>query len=186
MKRFVPLLIILTAMLLASCSERGFNSRLNIESQLVPGVDFGGYHTWKFAREEEYPRTGIDILDEPAYRESVAKLMIGQMDQLGYQSVTADPDMVIILQLMVEQKFDEQKMNDVYQGYDMAWAQMGGDDYWKEGSLYMFAMDAKTGRQIWSSKADAKLDEQASSSTKKERFKKVITMMLEDFPPATK
>jgi hypothetical protein len=50
----------------------------------------------------------------------------------------------------------------------------------------LFAMDSKTGKQIWSSRAHARLDDNTSASVKEERFKKVISMMLEDFPPIKK
>jgi hypothetical protein len=113
--------------------------------------------------------------------------MNGEMGKLGYTKVDGDPDFVLMIHVIVENKFDEQKMNDIYQGYDMAWAQMSSDDYWKEGNLALFAMDAKTGKQIWAAKAHARLDkEPAAAETTRKRFKDVLSAMLEDFPPAVK
>ena len=186
MKRLIPLSIVLVAMVLTSCSQRGFYSSLDIESRQVPGVDFSAYHNWKFAREDEYPRTNIAVLDDPAFRKAVGDHTIAEMQKLGYNRVAENPDFVMMIHVVVEEKFDEQAMNDVYQGFDMAWAQMSSSDYWKEGSLLLFAMDAKTGKQVWSSAAQARIDEQSDTQTKKDRMKKVISMMLEDFPPAVK
>jgi hypothetical protein len=108
------------------------------------------------------------------------------MAKMGYTKVDSLPDFVMMIQLMTENKFDEQKMNDIYQGYDMAWSQMSSEDYWKEGTLLLFAMDARTGKQIWVARAQARIDEQSDVSTKKDRFKKTLAMLLQDFPPAKK
>jgi hypothetical protein len=186
MKRFAPVLIVLLAMLLASCSQRGFDSSLEIESRIIPGMDFSPYHNWKFARADQYPITNIAALDDPGFRESVGRSVVADMQKLGYTNVAENPDFVLMIHFVAESKFDEQKMADVYAGYDMAWAQMNSEDYWKEGNLMLFAMDAKTGKQVWSSTAKARLEEETDMETKKSRFKKTLSMMLEDFPPAVK
>jgi hypothetical protein len=188
MKRFVPLLFIATlAALAVSCSQRNFQNTLEIESRTIPGIDFRQYHNWKFAREEEYPLTNIPVLDDPGFRQSIGLSMIEDMNKLGYAKVDSLPDFVMMIHVVVEDKFDQQKMNDIYQGYDMAWAQMNADDYWKEGQLLLFAMDAKTGKQIWSAAAHARLDkEPAKAETTKKRIKSIISSMLEDFPRAMK
>jgi len=185
MKRVMPLLAVLAAMLVISCSQTSFQNSLEIETIEVPGLSFAPYHTWKFAREEEYPITNSPVLDDPAFRKSVGQHMVAEMNKLGYTKVDSDPDFVMMIHIMTEQKFDEQKMNDIYQGYDMSWAQMNSRDYWREGSLILFAIDAKTGKQIWSASARARLEKDpVKPETTKERVRKVISMMLEDFPPA--
>ncbi len=175
-------LLVSFIVLVAACSATDFRNTLQIESRPVSGVDLPSYSTWRFAREDEYPTTGIPILDDPKFRDSVGKHTVEEMQKIGYTHVDKDPDFVLMLHVVVDQKFDEQKMNDIYQGYDMAWAQMSDKDYWKVGSLMLFAMDAKTGKQIWSSVAQARLDERANYDTRLKRFKKVISLMLEDFP----
>jgi len=180
------LLILSFVLIVAACSQRGFYTNLDIESRPTPGVDFSDYQTWRFGRADEYPTTGDATLDDPRFRDSVGKHTIAEMEKLGYSYVDKDPNFVMMFHIAVEQKFDEQKMADIYQGYDMAWAQMSSSDYWKEGSLFLFAMDAATGEQIWSSVAQAKLDERSSYDTKRQRFNKVVSMMLEDFPSHAK
>jgi hypothetical protein len=49
----------------------------------------------------------------------------------------------------------------------------------------LFVIDAKTGSQIWGSKAMAELDKQSDFETKKKRFNQVVTEMLADFPKRT-
>ena len=186
MKRIVPMIVLVAAVAVIACSSRSFENSLTTETQMAPDVTFAAYHTWKFAREDEYPATGIAALDDPAFRENVGRHMVTEMQNLGYSKVDADPDFVLMIHFISENKFDEQKMNDIYQGYDMAWAQMSDEDYWKEGTLMLFAMDAKTGKQVWRGVARAHLEEASTMDTKKTRFKKVLTMMLEDFPPAGK
>ncbi len=182
MNRLVKLSLVALVLLAPACSQRGFYSNLDIEARAVPGIDYSPYKTWRFAREDEYPATGNATLDDPKFRSAVSKSTIDDMDKLGYTKVDRDPDFVLMLHVVTESKFDEQKMADIYKGYDMAWAQMGPNDYWQEGTLIIFAMDAKTGKQVWSSTAKAKLDDQSNFETKKDRFQKVVSMMLEDFP----
>ena len=74
----------------------------------------------------------------------------------------------------------------IYQGYDMAWAQVGEGDIWNEGTLIIFAMDGKTGQQMWSSTAQAKLNDYVGYEDRLDRFNKVVTMMMSDFPPCVK
>jgi len=188
MKRFVPLLLIaMAAVLVASCSQRNFQNTLEIESQVIPGLDFGPYHKWNWARASEYPLTNIAVLDDPAFRKKVGASMIDDMNTLGYTKVDSLPDFVMMIHVVVSNEYDKQKMQDIYQGYDMAWAQMNANDYWKEGQMLLFAMDAKTGKQIWSSKAHARLDQQQNkAATTEKRMKKIIHDMLQDFPKAKK
>lgn len=184
MKRFVPMMILIAVAAAMGCAARSFENSLTTEAQIASGVDFGSYHTWKYARADEYPMTGSAILDDPGYRKEVGREVVAKMQGKGYTKVDADPDFVLMIHLLSENKFDEQKMNDIYQGYDMAWAQMSDKDYWKEGTMMIFAMDAKTGKQIWNGVAKARLDQNTSDKTKKERFKKVVGMILDDLPPS--
>lgn len=182
MNRFATLAALLLVLLVPACSQRGFYTNLNIEARPVPGVDFSSYKTWKFAHADEYLHTGYPVLDDPKFRNAISDHTIAEMQKLGYKYVDQDPDFVLMVHVVVENKFDEQKMNNITQGFDMAWAQMSDKDYWNEGTLMMFVMDAKTGKQVWSSVAQAHLDDKSNYDTKKKRFMKVISMMLEDFP----
>ena len=180
----VAALVIIFA-LVAGCSQKGFNTNLTVEPHPVAGVDWTPYKNWSFGRQGEYVRTGIDDLDAPEFRKSVGDNTIKLMSDLGYTHVNADPDMLIMFHVVVEQRYDEVKMNPAYQDFDMQWAQASSEDTWQEGSLLIFAVDAKTGKQIWSSSAKAELDKQSNFETKKKRFNAVVTEMLSDFPKHT-
>jgi hypothetical protein len=91
----------------------------------------------------------------------------------------------MLLHVAGEVKYDQQKMDDLYKGYDMAWAQFGPDDAWNEGTLIIFAMDNKTGKQVWSSTAQARLDDYVGYQDRLDRFNEVVTRMLADFPKRT-
>jgi len=178
----VPLFLIA----LVACSQKGFNANVNVTPQPVPGADFSKYKTWNFGRQGGYPPTGLDHLDTPQFHVAVAKHFAQEMTTLGYANVDSLPDLVFLLHVAAEQQFDEQKMNDIYQGYDMAWAQVGEGDIWNEGTLIIFAMDGKTGQQMWSSTAQAKLNDYVGYEDRLDRFNKVVTMMMSDFPPCVK
>jgi uncharacterized protein DUF4136 len=168
--------------LVASCSQKGFNTNLTIEPKPVPGVDWTQYKSWSFGRQGEYVQTGIAELDDPAFRKSVAENTTKLMTGLGYEHVNETPDMLLMFHVVVEQRYDEVKMNPAYQDFDLQWAQASSEDTWQEGSLFLFAIDAKTGKQIWSSSAKAELDKHSTFDTKKTRFNEVVTRMLADFP----
>jgi hypothetical protein len=108
------------------------------------------------------------------------------MQNLGYTHVNGDPDMLIMFHIMVEDRYDDVKMNPAYADFDMQWATVSEDDTWREGTLMMFAIDAKTGSQIWGSTAVAELAKQPDFDTAKTRFRNVVTEMLTDFPKRPK
>jgi hypothetical protein len=168
--------------MLVGCSQKGFYSNVRVNPHPVPDVDFAAYSTWNFGREGQYPPTGNETLDSPQFRASVAAHFAEEMTAAGYTRNQESPAILMLLHVVIEEKFDEQKMDDIYKGYDMAWAQMGPEDYWKQGSLIIFAVDAKTGQQVWSSTAEAKLQENVGFDERRQRFNNVVSMMLADFP----
>ena len=177
-------LVLLVCVLLLACSQKGFDSNVQVTPQPVADANFSAYATWNFGRLGEYPATGIEHIDEPQFRQGVAKYFEAEMTKKGYTRSAENPDLVMLLHVAAEQKFDEQKMDDLYKGYDMAWAQIGDEDVWQEGTLVIFAMDAKTGKQVWSSTAQAKLQEYVGFQDRLDRFNKVVSMMLADLPAA--
>ena len=181
MKTMLRAAALVLVLAFVGCSEKGFN--LTVEPKPVPGVDWSQYTTWKFARQGEYPVTGNPVLDEPTFRKSVGDNTVGEMDKLGYKHVnTEEADMLLMYHVIVEDRFDDVKMNPAYQDFDMQWAQANSDDTWQEGSVALFAVDAKTGKQIWGSVARAELDKQSNMDTKKQRFNQAVDEMLADFP----
>lgn len=171
----------LVALLLA-CSQKGFNTNLSVEAKPVPGVDWSKYSTWSFGRQGEYVLTQNEVLDDPHFRKAVSDHTISEMKNLGYTHVNGDPDMLLMFHVIIEDRYDEVKSNPAYADYDMEWATYSEDDMWKEGSLMLFALDAKTGSQIWGSTAVAELDKESSFGTKKDRFREVVSKMLAEFP----
>ena len=171
---------------LVACSQKGFNTNLTVEPKPVPGVDWTKYQSWSFGRQGEYVVTGNEVLDDPSFRKSVGENTINDMNKLGYTHVNETPDMLLMFHVIVEDRYDEVKMNPAYQDFDMNWANASSDDTWKEGSLMLFVVDAKTGSQIWGSTATAELDKESSFETKKQRFNDVVSRMLADFPKHTK
>jgi len=181
MKKLVVLFLLPIAVLVA-CSQRGFDSNVNVTPTPVPNVDFAPYKTWHFGRTGQYPDTGVEHIDTPQFRAAVAKHFDAEMTSLGYAYADSSPDLTFLMHIATEQKFDEQKMNDVYQGYDLAWSQIGDEDVWHEGTLIIFAMDSKTGQQVWSATAQAKLQDYVGYQDRLDRFNKIVTMMMDYFP----
>jgi len=181
------ILVLVAALVLAvvGCSQKGFDTRLTVEPRPVPGVDMSVYKTWNFGRQGEYVKTGIEALDDPAFRQSVADHTIAEMAKLGYTNAVSDPDLLVMFHVIVEDRYDEVKANPAYQNYDMAWATVSDDDVWQEGSIALFVIDARSGKQVWGSVARAELDKHSTADTKKTRFKETVSRMLADFPKRT-
>ena len=176
---------LILALGLAACSQKGFETNLTVEPKPVPGVDWTQYSTWSFGRQGEYVLTDNAVLDDPAFRKSVGENTVSEMKKLGYEHVNGDPSMLLMFHVMVDERYDEVKLNPEYANFDMAWATESEDDRWREGTLMLFAIDAKTGKQIWGSTAQAELDKDSNFDTKKKRFNEVVTRMLADFPRRT-
>src|SRR4030095_9588214 len=82
--------------LVAGCSEKGFNTNLTIEPKPVPGVDWSKYKNWSFGRQGEYVLTGIHDLDEQGVLKSVGENTTKLMNDLGYEHVNENPDMLLM------------------------------------------------------------------------------------------
>ena len=182
MKTLTRASALVLALGLAACSQKGFNTNLTVEPKPVPGVDWTQYSTWSFGRQGEYVKTGSDVLDDPTFRKAVGENTIKEMDRLGYEHVNGDPSMLLMFHVMIDERYDEVKLNPEYADFDMQWATVSEDDKWTEGTLMLFAIDAKTGKQIWGSTAQAELDKESNFETKKQRFNEVVARMLADFP----
>lgn len=182
MKTLLRVALPIMILALVACSQKGFNTGLVIEPKPVPGIDFTPYKTWSFGRQGEYVKTGDAILDDPGFRQSVANHTTNEMTKLGYTYVTSAPDLLLMYHVIIQDRYDEVKANEAYNGYDMAWANVSSDDVWKEGSILLFVIDAKTGQQVWGSTATAEIDKQADFEKRKQRFNEVVTRMLADFP----
>ena len=177
MKRIIALLVFAT---LAACSTK---YQTQVTPALVPNIDFAKYRTWDFGREGQYPPTGIEDVDSPQFRAAVAKEIIADMAALGYANVDTNPDFVLLINVGAKQLVDEAKMQELNEGYDMAWAQIGDSDVWNEGTIILYAADAKTGQLIWSSTANGRLQSYPGYEKRLERFNNIIVEMLADFPP---
>ena len=180
MKRIL-VLVVFTA--LAACSQK---YQTEVTPAPVPNVDFAKYRTWDFGREGQYPPTGIEDVDSPQFRAAVAQEILADMAALGYANVDSNPDFVLLINVGAQQQVDQEKMDDYNRGYDMAWAQIGDSDVWNEGTIILYAADAKTGQLIWSSTANGRLQSYPGYEKRLERFNDVIVKMLADFPSRKK
>jgi hypothetical protein len=185
LKTFSRAAMIVMLLTLAACSQKGFDTNLTIDAKPVPGADFSKYKTWSYGRQGEYVLTGNAVLDDPTFRKSVSDHTISEMQKLGYEHVNGSPDLLLMFQVIEEQRYDDVKNNPAYAGFDMQWAQQSSDDSWTEGTLMLFVIDAKTSQQVWGATAMAELDKQSNFDTKKQRFNEVVSKMLANFPKRT-
>lgn len=178
----VPLTV---ALCLLGCSQKGFKTNLHVQTDAVEGSDFSAYSGWNFARATEYPITGIDDLDRADFRADLVKHVTREMKARGYVREQLNPDVWLAFHVVVENKFDEKVMDEMYSGYDMAWANVNSESTWREGSLIIFALDSKTGAQVWSGTATAEIDEYATYQKRTQRFMEVVSQMLAEIPMGT-
>jgi len=176
MKRIVVLVAFAT---LVACSTK---YQTEVTPAPVPNVDFAKYRTWDFGREGQYPPTGVEHVDTPQFRAAVAREILADMAALGYANVDSNPDFVLLINVGATHHVDQQKVDDINSGYDMAWSQLSDKDVWNEGTIILYAADAKTGQLIWSSTANGRLQSETGYEKRLERFNDVIVKMLADFP----
>jgi hypothetical protein len=164
---------------LAACSPK---YQVEVTPAPVANVDFSKYRTWIFGREGQYPPTGIEHVDTPQFRAAVATEIIADMAALGYAQVDSNPDFVMLINVGSQRHVDQQKMDEANRGYDMAWSQISDKDTWNEGTIILYAADAKSGQLIWSSTANARIQSEVGYEKRLERFNDVIVKMLAEFP----
>ncbi len=176
------ILVVCMVLVVAGCSSRSFESRLNVESYFNPDGNYGTYKTFAWVN---YGTSQI-IIKDPQTRERVVAAIENELKSRGLTYDAKSPDLMVGYHGAVEQKLDEEVVQTYYtkENYDMDDGAFKQIDSWDVGTLAIMIFDAKDGAMLWRASAQAELDERASASDKKKNIETAVRKMLETMPKA--
>jgi hypothetical protein len=183
MKPRAPVLTILAALALAAgCSSMSVNYDYDVEA------DFSSYHTYRWHERATITRDGVKqrapkgtLLDKRIRRAAE--------DHLGEAGLTADeqsPDLLVVYHIGVEGKIEVINYGYSYYGYGWAYSGRRVDAYrYKEGTLVLDLVDAKTNQLVWRGFVTDTLDDGGARSPDEveSRLDYAFEKMLANYPP---
>lgn len=109
-----------------------------------------------------------------------------QLAAKGYATEAGNPDFLVMYHLGAQDKIN---VTDWGYGYGRYGRWYGGGvevNQYKEGTLILDVIEAKSKQLMWRGFATATLDPNASMKTRKKRLDDVMTKILAEFPPTGK
>ncbi|MCI0693727.1 DUF4136 domain-containing protein [candidate division KSB1 bacterium] len=109
-----------------------------------------------------------------------------QLAAKGYTTDANNPDFLVMYHVGAENKIN---VTDWGYGYGRYGRWYGGGvevNQYKEGTLILDVIEAKSKQLVWRGFAAATLDPNASMETRKKRLDDVMTKILAEFPPTAK
>lgn len=167
--------------LVAGCTSRSIENRLNVESTLNPEGNYGNYRTYSWVNYN----TDQVIIRDPQTRAQVVEAIESVLQSRGLTYDPKNPDLMVGYHGAVERKLDEEALASYYDetSYSLdSDAKFNKIDSWEVGTLVLMVFDAKDGTMLWQASAQAELDEKASPAQQKQNVKKAVQAMLETFP----
>ena len=176
--RLLPLLGLL---LLAGCAS----SRIHREYD--PSTDFAAYASFGWLpRPASSAETTPSILDSDLVRRRLESAVETELVRKGLQRSEA-PDLLVAVHPAVR---DRVNVTDWGYGYGEAgydWEERDVEAYpYREGTLVLDLVDARTKQLVWRGTASTPLDETAAASPEKleRELGAVVARLLEEYPPA--
>jgi len=174
-------LVLISILVLAGCTSKSFESKLNIESTFNPDANYGTYETYGWV---DYGTDQV-VIEDPAARKSVVNAIEAALEARGLKKDLVAPDLMIGYHGAVEQKLDQVVVDSYYDdnNYNMDTSPGKKIDSWDVGTLVLLIFDAKDGNLLWQASAQAELDDRrVSQSEKKRRIETAVNKMLETLP----
>ncbi|MDO7854695.1 DUF4136 domain-containing protein [Hymenobacter convexus] len=178
---------------LSACS-----SAVNVEQQ--PGVNFANYHTYAWADTEVQTQGDQNpLLRSPIAQERIQQAIEGELSQRGLRRVERNPDFYLTTHLYVEQA--ERTVTNPppagfaypyavrYRGallpvnygywYSPAYYQTTHTEQYREGTLVLDFIDAKTNNLVWRGSMADPVDDPARLG---KQFSETAKDILDKFP----
>lgn len=177
------LLLLLVIVIVAGCSSRSFESRLNVESYFNPDGNYGTYDTYGWV---DYGTDQIVIRD-PKIRTKVVNAIQDVLEARGLKYDAVAPDLLIGYHGAVERKLDEAVVQTYYDEASYALDTSPGKkiESYDVGTLVLLIFDAKDGTMLWRASAQAELDDRETTSQKNKNIQLAVQKMLETLPTET-
>jgi hypothetical protein len=182
MKYDQPIMIVLAALALASCSS------ISVHTEHDPRTNFAKYRTFAFAPP---PKNGIQ--PGPAVRAQIESLLGQGLAAKGYTK-SAHPDFYIVYHITRSEQVRVSQYTDwgyrggysyrygrgyyhLWSSYPISYAQV---TRYTEGTLIVDFVDPKAATSIWRGTATGTV---GSAQSNQEKIREAIQKMLENIPP---
>ncbi|MCI0695714.1 DUF4136 domain-containing protein [candidate division KSB1 bacterium] len=110
-----------------------------------------------------------------------------QLAAKGYTTDANNPDFLVLYHVGAEDKINVTDWGYGYGRYGRWYGGRGVEVYqYKEGTLILDVIDARSKQLVWRGFAAATIDPNASMETRKRKLDEVIAKILAEFPPAAK
>ncbi len=174
---------ILLVGLLAACA-----SGIRVNSDYDPQADFTNYklYAWYPAKQSVPPDAYVSDL----VVERIERAINDQLQLKGMQQVPAGKEQLQVrVYLVIEDKLDVQTWNASYgyNRYNDPWGWGAGTEttvrQYKQGTLIVDLVNAKTGRLFWRGTAESRLRRESSPQESEARIREVVAAIMSQYPP---
>lgn len=187
-KTATGIILALTVTLAAACSS------MRVDSDYDPAADFKKYKTFALAPqriEQEREKAGDPVIENDLFHRRVEAAIKDQFPTRGLHQVGEDenPDLYVAYIGRSEQKLDVDNYNSsigfsTYPGmggfgYGGYWGPSNVSEY-REGTLIIDLIDAKTKRLVWRGTAADAVDD---AGAKPQQLREAIAKVMEKYPP---
>lgn len=185
--RCVPAIALL---LLTGCStpnqeiKRIVDSPIAIDSQTSDDVDFGRFSTWSWLPVTSMNALGLSSGDpgDAETRAVIQDAVEAQLFKRGYRRVETAPDLVMNFYLAVD-RISQDQIGEYIPEYRVGVTGKDAKKAWSEGTLIIFAFDARTRQLAWRGSAQAEAHEEGLPMPEREkRLGRAIEAMMQTFP----
>jgi hypothetical protein len=174
------LMLLIIVVVVAGCTSRGIENRLNVESYFNPEGNYGTYDTYGWV---DYS-TDQMVIKDPKLRTKIVKAIESTLESRGLKYDTVAPDLLIGYHGAVERKLDEAVVQTYYDeaSYSLDTSPGKKVESFEVGTLVLLIFDAKDGTMLWRASAQAELDDRETASQKSKNVELAVQRMLETLP----
>ncbi|MGH7495796.1 MAG: DUF4136 domain-containing protein [bacterium] len=184
MKSIVTALVISLAMIAIGCAPS-----ISVKQDYDKDANFTALKTYDWMHA---PTTAVGNVKAALERNTLLdkRVRSNVNDQLmakGYRQDSANPDFYVIYHTGVEDKVNVTDWGYSYAGYGRysGWGAPSSIDVYqyKEGTLIVDVIDAKTKQLIWRGFATGTVNPDAKTEQREKKLNEAITKMMSQFPP---
>jgi hypothetical protein len=177
MKARFTLFCLMLGLLLTSCSMT------SIEYDYDRDFDYSTLKLYEWMDvPADFPANEIVI-------QRIKRAVDQQMQQKGFEQTTTSPDFYISMQGFVDiirEGVERGVAYRGYRGYDRTYERRFEVYEYREGTIALTIINAKTNTLIWEGSATRALDDNPSVETREKTANEVAAKLLSEFPPTSK
>lgn len=113
----------------------------------------------------------------------VRQAVAGEMAAKGMKEDPIDPDLLVIWQFGENDRIDVRRFGYVYAAHYGDWSGGIGARYYRQDTLVLDLVDARTMRLVWRGAASGARDEKATPEAAEERVREAVGKLLSTYPP---